>query len=147
MWKIYGLCQCSETSTYKIQTPGELPRRKHTTYRTWRKFEIKNTNILSLPYKDLWKRRRFLEYIFWTVNIYFFCRMSTSSLQLCFTLNFSPLFFPLSLWFHSVFSYHSSVFLPNTLQVLLRGDSLCIDYGLRGNLNNPKIDSMEIKQM
>jgi hypothetical protein len=22
--------ECSETSTYKIQTPGELPRRKHT---------------------------------------------------------------------------------------------------------------------
>jgi len=22
---------CSETSAYKIQTPGELPRRKHTT--------------------------------------------------------------------------------------------------------------------
>jgi hypothetical protein len=33
--------ECSETSAYKIQTPGELPRRKHTTYRTRRKFEIK----------------------------------------------------------------------------------------------------------
>jgi len=31
----------SETSAYKIQTPGELPRRKHTTFRTQRKFEIK----------------------------------------------------------------------------------------------------------
>ena len=33
--------ECSETSAYKIQTPGELPRRQHTTFRTRRKFEIK----------------------------------------------------------------------------------------------------------
>jgi len=26
--------ECSETSAYKIQTPGELPRRKHTTIKT-----------------------------------------------------------------------------------------------------------------
>jgi hypothetical protein len=32
--------QCSETSAYKIQTPGKLPRRKHTIFRTRRKFEI-----------------------------------------------------------------------------------------------------------
>jgi len=32
--------ECSETSAYKIQTPGELPKRKHTTFRTRRKFEI-----------------------------------------------------------------------------------------------------------
>ena len=75
------------------------------------------------------------------------CRMSISSLQLCVTLTFNPLFFPLSHLFHSVFSYHCSVFSSNTLQVLLKGDSLCIDYGLRGNLNNPKTDSMENTQM
>jgi len=41
--------ECSETSAYKIQTPGELPRRKHTTFRTRRKFEIKNfKTILEL---------------------------------------------------------------------------------------------------
>jgi hypothetical protein len=33
--------ECSETSAYKIQTPGNLPRRKHTIFRTQRKFEIK----------------------------------------------------------------------------------------------------------
>ena len=34
--------ECCETSAYKIQTPGgESPRRKHTTFRTRRKFEIK----------------------------------------------------------------------------------------------------------
>jgi hypothetical protein len=32
---------CSETSVYKNSEAGELPRRKHTTYRTRRKFEIK----------------------------------------------------------------------------------------------------------
>jgi hypothetical protein len=45
--------ECSETSAYKIQTQGKLARRKHTTFRTWRKFEIKNkvqliTNIKLL---------------------------------------------------------------------------------------------------
>jgi hypothetical protein len=30
----------SETSEYKTDA-GKLPRRKHTTFRTWRKFEIK----------------------------------------------------------------------------------------------------------
>jgi hypothetical protein len=35
-----------EVSAYKIQTPGESPRRKHTTYRTRRKFEIKNYHYL-----------------------------------------------------------------------------------------------------
>jgi len=33
--------ECSATSAYKIQTPGELPRRKYTIFRTRRKFEIK----------------------------------------------------------------------------------------------------------
>jgi len=32
---------CSETSAYKIQTPGDLARRKHTTFQTRQKFEIK----------------------------------------------------------------------------------------------------------
>jgi hypothetical protein len=32
---------CSETLSYKIQMPGELPRRKHKTIWTRRKFEIK----------------------------------------------------------------------------------------------------------
>jgi len=37
--------ECSETSAYKIQTPGNLPRRKkNTTYRTRRKFQIKKTS-------------------------------------------------------------------------------------------------------
>jgi len=34
--------KCYETSAYKIQTPGKIPRRKHRTYRTRRKFEIRN---------------------------------------------------------------------------------------------------------
>jgi hypothetical protein len=42
MWLSNGT-ECSETSAYKIQTPGELPRRKHTTFTTRRKFETKNT--------------------------------------------------------------------------------------------------------
>ena len=36
----------SETSAYRIQTPGELPGRKHATFRTRRKFEIKNIYLL-----------------------------------------------------------------------------------------------------
>jgi hypothetical protein len=36
----------SETSTYKIQTPGNYQEKKHTTYRTRWKFEIKNTSPL-----------------------------------------------------------------------------------------------------
>jgi len=32
--------ECSESSTYKLQTPGNYPK-KHTTYRTRRKLEIK----------------------------------------------------------------------------------------------------------
>jgi hypothetical protein len=31
---------------------GELPRRKHTTFRTWRKFEIKNTRMMFHKIKD-----------------------------------------------------------------------------------------------
>jgi len=34
--------ECSETSAYKIQTPGNYREKKHTTFRTRRKFEIKN---------------------------------------------------------------------------------------------------------
>jgi hypothetical protein len=34
--------ECSETLAYKMQMPGELPRRKHTACRIWQKFEIKN---------------------------------------------------------------------------------------------------------
>jgi len=40
LWRWHRVC--SETLAYKIQTPGELPRWKHTTFRTRRKFEIKN---------------------------------------------------------------------------------------------------------
>ena len=32
--------ECSETSAYKIQTAGNYPGKKHTTFRTGRKFEI-----------------------------------------------------------------------------------------------------------
>jgi len=59
----------------------------------------------------------------------------------------SPIFFSLSHLFDSVSSYHCGVFSPNTLQVLLKGDSLCIDYRLRGHLNDPRINSMENIQM
>ena len=38
--------QCSETLAYKIQDARELPRRKHTTFRTGRKFEIKNSGCM-----------------------------------------------------------------------------------------------------
>ena len=38
--------ECSETSAYKNSDAGELPRRKHTTYRTRRKFELKNLLLL-----------------------------------------------------------------------------------------------------
>ena len=49
VWRLLHTCppmkmeqtECSETSAYKIHTPGELPRRKHTAFRTRRKFEIK----------------------------------------------------------------------------------------------------------
>jgi len=43
----------SETSAYKIQTPGELPRRKYKTFRTGRKFEIKSRYAMS----DIFKMR------------------------------------------------------------------------------------------
>jgi hypothetical protein len=33
--------ECSETSVHKIQTPGDHPRRKTTTFRIERRFEIK----------------------------------------------------------------------------------------------------------
>jgi len=34
--------KCSKTLAYKIQMPGNYPEKKHTTFRTWRKFEIDN---------------------------------------------------------------------------------------------------------
>ena len=43
--------ECSETSAYKIQTPGNYPE-ENTTYRTWRKFEIKIT-LTCRPIKGL----------------------------------------------------------------------------------------------
>ena len=39
--------ECSETSAYKIQMPGNYPE-ENTTYRTRQKFEIKNTKDLIL---------------------------------------------------------------------------------------------------
>jgi hypothetical protein len=47
---------------------GELPRKKHTTYRTWQKFEIKNTSSLwGGNCKKRWNRqsvpkRRYLKF-------------------------------------------------------------------------------------
>ena len=38
--------QCSETSVHKNSDAGELPRRRHTTFRTRRKFEIKNYDFV-----------------------------------------------------------------------------------------------------
>jgi len=32
--------ECSEMLAYKLQTPGVLPKRKHTTYRTRQKLEM-----------------------------------------------------------------------------------------------------------
>jgi len=39
--------ECSEASAYKNSDAGELPRRKHTTFRTRRKFEINDRIFLS----------------------------------------------------------------------------------------------------
>jgi len=36
--------ECSETSAYKFSDAGESPRRKHATFSTRRKFEIKNSS-------------------------------------------------------------------------------------------------------
>jgi hypothetical protein len=47
--------ECSETSAYKIDA-GELPRRKHATFKTRRKFEIKKTKVVLTsppPYPSL----------------------------------------------------------------------------------------------
>jgi len=41
-----GVCR---THTY-LPMKMELPRRKHTTFRTWRKFEIKNVFITSFVF-------------------------------------------------------------------------------------------------
>ena len=40
--------ECSETSSYKIQTPGNYPEEKHTAYRTRRKFAIKNFSFFII---------------------------------------------------------------------------------------------------
>ena len=37
--------ECSETSAYKIQTPGNYPEKKRTTYTTRRKFENKGNQL------------------------------------------------------------------------------------------------------
>jgi len=39
--------ECSETSAYKNSDAGELPRIKHAAYRTGRKFEINDTQMLQ----------------------------------------------------------------------------------------------------
>jgi hypothetical protein len=36
--------ECSETSAYKIQKPRNYPE-ENITYRTWRKFEIRNVEV------------------------------------------------------------------------------------------------------
>jgi len=38
--------ECSKTSAYKIQTPGNYPE-EHTTFRTRRKFEIKSFYLIK----------------------------------------------------------------------------------------------------
>jgi len=40
--------ECSETSAYKIQTPGNYPEENNTTYRTRRRFEIKDVRKSKL---------------------------------------------------------------------------------------------------
>jgi len=40
-----GQTECSETSAQKVQTTGDHPK-KNTTFRTWRKFEIKVIFVL-----------------------------------------------------------------------------------------------------
>jgi len=39
--------ECSETSAYKIQTPGNYPEGKHTTFRTRRWFETEDFRSTS----------------------------------------------------------------------------------------------------
>jgi len=48
--------ECFETSAHKIQTPENYP--KHTTFKTRRKFEIKNMSCLSVSPSVLMKKRR-----------------------------------------------------------------------------------------
>jgi hypothetical protein len=52
--------ECSETSAYKIQTPGNYSKKKHTAFRTLRKFEIKNvfTDLLRSSVQ-LSKKKKF----------------------------------------------------------------------------------------
>jgi hypothetical protein len=38
--------ECSESSAYKIQTPGNHPKFRHSTFRARRKFEIKKRGTL-----------------------------------------------------------------------------------------------------
>jgi len=46
--------ECSETSAYKNSEAGELPRRKHTTYRIQQKFEIKKEKYCKDVGSNLW---------------------------------------------------------------------------------------------
>ena len=55
----------SETSAYKIQTPGELPRRKHRTYRTRRKFEIKKASPTSVTVPGFGRICENYEKLYW----------------------------------------------------------------------------------
>jgi hypothetical protein len=47
--------ECSETSEYKIQTPG-ITQKKHTTFRTRWKFEIKN--MISFQFRSVGHSRQ-----------------------------------------------------------------------------------------
>jgi len=40
--------ECSETSAYKIQTPGESPKRKHTTYVFLPPKSVRLSSVLTL---------------------------------------------------------------------------------------------------
>jgi hypothetical protein len=52
-----GTAECFEMGAHKIQTPRESPKRKNTTFRTWRKFEIKNHSLLVMGYNNDGVRR------------------------------------------------------------------------------------------
>jgi len=55
-----------------ISDAGELPRRKHTTFRTRRKFEIKNSGFssLSLKFKPTISRVRYEVWVLSTMSRY-----------------------------------------------------------------------------
>jgi hypothetical protein len=52
---------CSETSVYKIQTPGNYPEESNTTFRTRRKFEIKNK---SCPCFKVYKPKSYITFVY-----------------------------------------------------------------------------------